>query len=177
MNITVNGRNVEITPALKSYSEEKIGKFDRYLSNISEAVVTLSVQKHRQRAEVLIRANGFLIQAESTTEELYSAIDEVADKLDRQIKKIKEKLSSHRVGENVKAKLAPHEAPEPADDEMGVIIKRKSFDMKPMQADEAAMQMEMLGKNFFVFTNAENSEINVLYKRTDGNYGLIEPVK
>lgn len=176
MNITVNGRQVEITPALRSYAEEKIGKFDRYLSNITDAVVTLSVQKYRHKAEVLIRANGHLIQSESTTDELYSAIDEVSDKLDRQIKKFKEKVSAHRKTESVKSIESTPEAVE-SGEEMGVIIKRKSFDMKPMQADEAAMTMEMLGKDFFVFTNAESSQINVLYKRTDGNYGLIEPAK
>ncbi len=179
MNITVNGRHVEITPALRSYAEDKIGKFDRYFTNITGAVVTLSVQKYLHTAEVLLHANGTLIQAQSTTNELYSAIDEVADKLDRQVKKLKEKVSSHRKGGEEKASAA---APAPKasaakDEEVGVIFKRERFDAKPMSAEDGAMQMETLGRDFFVFMNSETSEMNVLYRRTDGNYGLIEPAK
>ncbi len=99
MNIIVNGRHLEITPALRSYAEEKVGKFDRYLSEISEAIVTLSIEKkYRHKADVLLKVNGVLIQAESVTDEIYSAIDEVVEKLDRQIKKYKDKLVSHRKG-------------------------------------------------------------------------------
>ena len=98
MNIVVTGRHVEVTSALKKYAEEKIGKFDRYLSNITEAVVTLSVQKRMHKVDVLIKASGNMLQADATTEELYSAIDEVVEKLDRQVKKLKGKLTDHRKG-------------------------------------------------------------------------------
>jgi putative sigma-54 modulation protein len=175
MNIVVNGRNVEITPSLRSYAEDKISKFERYLSNITEAIVTLSVQKYRHKAEVLLKANGILIQAEGVTEELYSSIDQVAEKLERQVKKFKEKLLSYRKGEN-KNKIAPSISSPPAE-ETGRIIKRKKFDMKPMTPDEAAMQMELLDKDFFVFTNDKSGDINVIYRRNDGNFGLIEPAK
>ncbi|MDP2167784.1 MAG: ribosome-associated translation inhibitor RaiA [Thermodesulfovibrionales bacterium] len=172
MNVVVNGRHIEVTPALKKYAEEKIGKFDRYLSNITEAVVTLSVQKYVHKAEVLLKANGVMIQAEGSTGEIYSAIDEVLEKLERQVKKFKEKMVSHRRQEKggmPEAGTPPAETP--------TIIKRKRFEMKPMNPDEAAMQMELLDKDFFIFTNDQSGDINVLYKRNDGNFGLIEPVK
>lgn len=173
MNIIVNGRHLEVTSALKSYAEEKIRKFDRYLSNITEAIVTLSIEKYRHKAEVLLKANGVLIQAEGVTGEIYSSIDEVVEKLERQVKKYKEKLVSHRKGEG---KTAEAIVKTPVA-ETGRIIKRKRFDMKPMSPDEAVMQMELLDKNFFVFTNDTSGDINVIYRRKDGNFGLIEPVK
>ncbi len=174
MNIIVNGRHLEITPALKSYAEEKLKKFDRYLSHITEAVVTLTVEKYRHKAEVLLKANGLLIQAEGVTGEIYSAIDEVVEKLEKQVKKYKEKMVSHRKGEG---KTAASAESEKTDSEQGRIIKKKRFDMKPMSPDEAAMQMELLDKDFFVFSNQSSGEINVIYRRDDGNFGLIEPAR
>ena len=172
MNIIVNGRHLDVTPALKNYAEEKLKKFDRYLSNITEAVVTLTVEKYRHKAEVLLKANGMMIQAEGVTGEIYSSIDEVVEKLEKQVKKYKEKLVSHRKGEGKTVA-----APLSKEAEQGKIIKKKRFDMKPMSPDEAAMQMELLDKNFFVFSNHATGEINVIYRRTDGNFGLIEPAK
>jgi putative sigma-54 modulation protein len=174
MNIVVNGRHLEITTALKNYAEEKIRKFEKYSSDITEATVTLSVEKYRHKAEVLLKANGMLIQAESVTGEIYSAIDEVSEKLDRQIKKYKEKLVSYRKGsvKNTEAALKPsseHEGPR--------IIKNKRFELKPMNPEEASMQMELLDKSFFVFINDITGDINVIYRRQDSNFGLIEPVK
>jgi putative sigma-54 modulation protein len=174
MNIIVTGRHLEVTPALRNYVEKKVKRFDRYLSNISEAIVTLGVEKYRHKAEVLLKVNGVLIQAEGITGDVYASIDEVAEKLDRQIKKYKEKLVSHRKSEG-KTAVAPVEAPLPA--EVGRIIKNKRFELKPMSPDEAVMQMELLDKDFFVFTNDNSGTINVLYRRKDGNFGLIEPVK
>ena len=173
MNIIVNGRHLDLTPALKNYAEEKIKKFERYFSNITEAVVTLSIEKYRHKAEVLLKANGVMIQAEGVTAEIYSSIDEVVEKLDKQVKKYKEKLVSHRKGEGKNIEEASQEAPQ----ETGVIIKKKRFDMKPMGPDEAVMQMELIDKDFFVFTNEVSGDINVVYRRRDGNFGLIEPVK
>jgi putative sigma-54 modulation protein len=171
MNIIVNGRHIEITNALKDYAESKVKKFEKYLSPITEAIVTLSVQKYRHKAEVLLKANGHMIQAESVTEEAYSAIDEVIEKLERQIKKYKEKLTSHRS----EGRVAEETAGSPEEEVSARIIRRKKFAMKPMTAEEAAMQMELLDKNFFVFTNVDNGNINVIYKRLDGDFGLIEP--
>jgi putative sigma-54 modulation protein len=173
MNIIVAGRHLDITPALKKYAEEKIKKFSRYLSNISEAIVTLSVEKYRHKVEVLLKVNGVLIQAEGITGEIYSSIDEVVEKLERQVKKYKEKLVSHRKGEGKAGVIEPEVAPV---EEAGRIIKNKKFELKPMSPDEAAMQMELLDKDFFVFTNDGSGNINVIYRRRDGNFGLIEPV-
>ncbi|MCX7793239.1 MAG: ribosome-associated translation inhibitor RaiA [Thermodesulfovibrionales bacterium] len=173
MNIIVTGRNLEITPALRDYAEKKIAKFERYLSNITEAIITLSIQKYQHKAEVLIKANGYMIQAEGVTGEIYSSIDEVVEKLEKQIKKYKEKINSHRKGEN-KASTAVTGS---GSEKEPRIIKIKRFDIKPMSPEEAAMQMELLDKNFFVFENERTGQMNVIYKRNDGNYGLIEPAK
>jgi putative sigma-54 modulation protein len=174
MNILVNGRHLEITSALKNYAEERIKKFERYSSDITEAIVTLSVEKYRHKAEVLLKANGLLIQAESVTGEIYSAIDEVTEKLDRQVKKYKEKLISYRKVASKGSEITP----KPASLHEGArIIKNKRFELKPMSSDEASMQMELLDKSFFVFINDISGDINVIYRRQDGNFGLIEPVK
>jgi putative sigma-54 modulation protein len=173
MNVIVTGRHLNVTPALKKYAEEKIKKFKRYLSNISEAIVTLSVEKYRHKVEVLLKVNGVLIQAEGITGEIYSSIDEVVEKLERQVKKYKEKLVSHRKGEG---KAGSTQLKSTAIEETGRIIKNKKFELKPMSPDEAAMQMELLDKDFFVFTNDNSGNINVIYRRKDGNFGLIEPM-
>ncbi len=173
MNIIVNGRNIEVTPALRKYAEEKISKFERYLSNITEAIITMTVEKYRHKVEVLLKANGILIQAEGVTGEIYSSIDDVVEKLEKQVKKYKEKMVSHRKGE---PKVSEPQS-SPVRPETGRIIKVKRFDMKPMSPDEAAMQMELLDKDFFVFSNLSSGEINVIYRRKDGNFGLIEPVR
>ncbi len=168
MNIIVNGRHLEITEALRNYAVEKIGKFEKYLSNINEAIVTLSVEKYRHKAEVLLKVNGVMIQAEGTTGEVYSAIDGVVEKLEKQVLRYKEKLQSHRKGEK-RTIAATHK-----EEEKGRIIKHKKFDMKPMSPDEAVHHMELLDKDFFVFVNDASGAINVVYRRKDGNYGLIE---
>jgi putative sigma-54 modulation protein len=174
MNIILTGRNLEIAPALKNYVEKKLKRFNRYMSNISEAVVTIGIEKYRHKVEVLLKVNGFLIQAEGITGEVYSSIDEVTEKLERQIKKYKEKLVSHRKSEG---KGVPVLAESVATADVRRIIKNKRFELKPMSPDEAAMQMDLLDKNFFVFTNYNSGDINVIYRRKDGNFGLIEPLR
>lgn len=177
MNIIVNGRHLEITPALRSYAEEKIGKFQKYISNITEAVVTLSIEKYRHKAEVLLKVNGVLIQAEGVTGEIYSAIDDVVEKLGKQVIKYKGKLQSFRKSDRKSdKKIADTSFIEEAV-KSGRIIKYKKFDMKPMSPEEAVDQMDILSKDFFVFANQVSGDINVVYRRTDGNYGLIEPLK
>ena len=176
MKIIVNGRHLEITPALKSYSEEKIGKFEKYISSITEAIVTLSVEKYRHKAEVLLKVNGILIQAEGITGEIYSSIDQVVEKLEKQVVKYKERQHSYRKGDK-KSKETAATATETEAEEKGRIIKNKRFDMKPMASDEAVSQMELLDKDFFVFVNDASGDVNVVYRRKDGNYGLIEPTR
>lgn len=171
MNIKINCKQMDLTQTLKEYTEEKIGKFNKYLNNITEATVTLSVEKYRHKTEVLLKVNGSHIQAESITGEMYSSIDEVVEKLSRQVKKYKEKTVSHRKGKEKEEISTGIEESAPT------IIKDKSFNIKPMSLEEAAMQMDLVDKTFFVFTNASSGNINVLYKRSDGNFGLIEPIK
>jgi len=171
MNIIITGRHLELTGNLKDYAEGKIKRFNKYLTNITEAIVTLSIEKYRHKAEVLLRVNGVMIQAESVTGEMYSSIDDVVEKLERQIKKYKDKWVTNRKEEEKTPESLRSEESSPS------IIKKKSFDLKPMSPEEAAMQMDMLDKNFFVFTNASSGNISVLYKRNDGNLGLIEPAK
>ena len=172
MNVIVNGRHLEITPALRNYSVEKIGKFEKYLSSISEAVVTLSVEKYRHKAEVLLKVNGYMIQAESVTGEIYSSIDEVVEKLEKQVVKYKEKLQTFRKSDKKNVGTASEKS-----GTTGNIIKYKKFEMKPMSPEEAVDQMDLMDKNFFIFANLASGDINVVYRRGDGNYGLIEPVK
>lgn len=172
MNIIINGRHLEITPALRDYAESKVRKFEKYLSSITEAVVTLSVEKYRHKAEVLLKANGIMIQAEGVTGEIYSSIDEVVEKLERQTKKYKEKQITQRK-EN-RAQPAPPSEETDTYPEIR-IIQRKKIATKPMTPEEAAMQMELLGNDFFVFTSADSGSINVLYRMKDGDFGLIEP--
>ena len=176
MNIIVTGRHMTVTDNLRDYAQEKVRKFDKYISNISEAVVTLSVEKYRHKAEVLLKVNGMLIQAEGITGEMYSSIDKVVEKLNRQVKKYKEKLISHSFHRRGEDKTSPETNSE-LTMSTPTIIKRKRFDIKPMNPEEAAAQMDLLDKDFFVFTNASTGDINVLYKRRDGNLGLIEPSK
>ena len=171
MNIVVTGRHMRLTENLKNYAEEKVRKLQRYLDNITEVDITMTVEKYRHKAEILLKVNGLLIQAESVTGEMYASIDEATEKLERRVRKYKDRLVSHRKGDE-KHRIS-HEPEEP----FPVIIKRKSFDVKPMTPEEAAMQMELLNKDFFIFTNASTGNINVLYRRRDGNLGLIEPIK
>jgi putative sigma-54 modulation protein len=170
MNIIINCRQMDLTKNLKEYAEQKIGRFSKYLNNITEASVTLSVEKYRHKAEVHLKANGSLLQAESITGEMYSSIDDVVEKLARQVKKHKDKIVSSRKGRSKSA------APPESIESFPSIIKNKSYDIKPMSLEEAAMQMDLLDKEFFIFTNASSGDINVLYKRNDGNFGLIEPI-
>ena len=171
MNIIITCRHMDLTPNLKDYAEDKISRFNKYLTNITEASVTLSVEKYRHKAEVLLKANGSHIQAESITGEMYSSIDDVVEKLARQVRKHKEKIVSHRKGKSKAESLQITEERAPT------IIKNKSYDIKPMSVEEAAMQMDLMAKEFFVFTNASSGNINVLYLRSDGNFGLIEPIQ
>lgn len=181
MNIIVTGRHLEITPALRSYAEEKIKKVGKYFYNVTEAIITLTVEKYRHKAEVQLRANGVLIQAEEITGEMYSSIDRVMDKIERQVKKFKEKLTSHKGRGEEETTSVSEGSPisESAEEIKGLprIIRRKRLAMKPMSPEEAVMQMELLDKDFFIFENHSTGDLNVIYRRKDGNIGLIEPIR
>jgi putative sigma-54 modulation protein len=179
MNIALTGRNINITDTLRTYAEDKISKFDeKYQLKITTASIILSVQKRRHKAEVVIKAKGEVIKAEATTEELYAAIDEVVDKLDKQLRKSKEKRTSRRKAAESQSKreaAGSAAAGAEATAEATVIVERRQQAVKPMSPEEAAAQLDLSDLSFFVFTNAASSAVNVIYKMADGNFGLIEP--
>ena len=174
MNITVNGKNIIITEGLRDAVERKLTKLEKYFSPNVDANTTLSVQKNRQIVEVTIPFNGVILRAEEDNDDMYAAIDLVLEKLERQIRKQKTKLERRKYGDSLRYQLIPDYNLN-SDEEEFKIVKTKRFPIKPMNEEEAILQMELLGHNFFVYTNADTNEINVVYKRKDGKYGLIEP--
>jgi putative sigma-54 modulation protein len=154
---------------------DKLDRFDKYLYNPAEANVVLSVEKFRHIAEVNINGDRLNIQGKEETEDMYSAIDMVLDKLEKQIKKNKEKLSDKRSGARHRAKAGLTSEGFPAENDFEKQVKIKNIEYKPMDVDEAIMQMQLVDDNFLVFTNARDSRVNVLYRRKDGHYGLIQP--
>ena len=175
MIIKITGKNVDISEALREQTYKKVGKLERYFNPDTEAQVTMSVENYRHIVEVTIPFNGVVIRAEEETDDMYTSIDKVLDKLERQIHKHRTRLGK-RVRNGAFKNVSPifSESVESEEGEPKV-VKTKRFALKPMLIDEAIMQMDLLGHSFFVFRNAETEEVNVLYKRKDGNYGLIEP--
>ncbi|HOE56375.1 MAG TPA: ribosome-associated translation inhibitor RaiA [Bacillota bacterium] len=174
MRIKVSGKNIDVTDALKDRVEKKLSKFGRYFSPDTEAQITLSVEKNRHIIEVTIPFNGVILRGEEATADMYISIDNVVDKLERQLKRHKTRLEKRIKDGSIKFDNWITSSAEPEDEEVR-IVRTKRFAMKPMPVEEAVLQMELLGHNFFVFSNAETEEVNVVYKRKDGNYGLIEP--
>ncbi|QUH18997.1 ribosome hibernation-promoting factor, HPF/YfiA family [Alkaliphilus sp. B6464] len=173
MKVIVSGRNVDITDALRDTVQSKLGKLDKFFNKELEAQATLSVQKNRHIIEVTIPINGSILRAEESTEDMYGSIDKAVDKLTRQLRKQKNKLENrNNKYETIRFENIP--AYEESMQE-SKIVKTKRFAMKPMNAEEAILQMELLGHSFYVFADAETDDVNVIYKRKDGNYGLIEP--
>lgn len=179
MQITITTRNIENTEALKRYAEEKIARLQKFVDQITSVHIILSVEKHRQIAEVTLHVRELTIRGEESSDNLYSAIDLVADKIERQILRYKEKIVEHsgRGSGRLRSReeLAPTEEDESLLEDGPRIVKTKRFAMKPLSPDEAAVQMDLLSHTFFVFRNARTQEVNVLYRRRDGDYGLIEP--
>jgi ribosome hibernation promoting factor len=176
MQVSVIGRHIEATEALKQYATEKFGKLEKYLPKGVQAVITLSVvKKVHHIAEAVIKSNGLLIQASEETEEMYSAIDLLIEKIERRVRRYKEKLVDHKHQSGKTEAIASASTSAHPDDAAPQIIKIKKFDLKPMLPEEAVMQMELLDKDFFIFSNAGSGHVNVIYKRKDGNVGLIEP--
>lgn len=176
MTINYKGKNIEVTPALKEHAEKKIGRLNRIM-DIDKVTVTLIAEGNREKAEVSMMIKGYLLRGEDSGQDVFAAIDTVVDKLEKQLVKYKEKLQRKTKKDKVKiAEVAMAEpALEEAEDEL---VRTKHFQVKPMTVDEAIMQMNMIGHSFFVFSNSENDEeINVVYVRYDGKYGLIVPEK
>lgn len=173
MRFVITGRNIEVTDGLRAAVEEKLGKLDRFFSADTEVIVTLSVEKERQKIEVTIPVKGSIIRSEQVSNDMYVSIDLVEEIIERQLKKYKNKIIDQQQNQ---AAFAKEFVEKDFDDEADVqIIRTKKFGVKPMDPEEACVQMELLGHNFFVFFNSETEEINVVYKRKGNTYGLIEP--
>ncbi|MCQ2018767.1 ribosome hibernation-promoting factor, HPF/YfiA family [Clostridium butyricum] len=174
MKVTVIAKNIELTQALKEIVQKKISKLEKYFEVEVEAKATLSVQKNRQIIEVTILFNGAILRSEESTDDMYKSIDLVEDKLERQIRKQKTRLS-RKNNRSLKFAALNDSKVESNEDDEGSLVKVKKFGVKPMDSEEAILQMDLLGHNFFVYQDSESSKVNVVYKRKDGNYGLLEP--
>ena len=174
MKFTIVGKNIDITEGLKNAVEDKIGKLERYFTPDTEVHVTLSVEKERQKIEVTIPVKGSIIRSEQASNDMYVSIDLVEEIIERQLKKYKSKLidKHQEAGSYFKQEFLEKEF---MDEEDVKIIRSKKFDIKPLYPEDACVQMELLGHNFYVFINAETEKVNVVYKRKGGTYGLIEP--
>jgi len=168
MDIQVTFRHTEPMESLRSYAEEKISKVKKYLDTPAEAHIVLTVEKFRHQADVTLSVDGTVIKAVEETEDMYSAIDQVLDKIEKQLKKHLSKLRGRRPEGEVEESITEEELEEP-------IIEVERLVAKPMDPEEAAMQINLTNQDFIVFRNAKSQEINVLYKKKDGNLGLIEP--
>jgi len=173
MQTSITFKNIDSSDHLKSYVMDKLDRFDRLLDNPAEASVVLKVEKFRHIAEINVSGDRMKINGREETEDMYSAIDMVLDKLEKQIKKGKEKVRERRSKIRSKAKLAG--LTPPMDEDITQQVKVTHVEYKPMDVDEAVLQMDLTTENFLVFTNARTDQINVLYRRNDGNLGLIQP--
>ncbi len=174
MRFIISGKNIDVTDGLRSNIEQKLGKLERYFTPETEIIVTLSVEKERQKIEVTIPVKGNIIRSEQVSDDMYVSIDLVEEVIERQLRKYKNKLiDKHQEGGSFQSEFMEDEAD--LEDGEIKIVRTKRFGMKPMFPEDACVQMELLGHNFFVFSNAETDEVNVVYKRKDGAYGLIEP--
>ena len=174
MKFIISGRNIDITEGLRTAVEDKLGKLERYFTADTEIIVTLSVEKERQKIEVTIPVKGNIIRSEQVSNDMYVSIDLVEEIIERQLRKYKTKIINKK--QNVETFQPEFIEKDYEDDTNEIkIIRTKKFGFKPMYPEDACVQMELLGHNFFVFLNAETEEVNVVYKRKGNTYGLIEP--
>ena len=171
MRYIISGKNIEITEGLKNAIYEKLDKLDKFFHQETECYITLSVEKFRQKAEVTIPMKGNILRAEEESDDMYASLDVVTELLERQVRKFKTKITNYNKGTDT---FSPDFLEEDVEDEDEVkIIRSKKFAIKPMDPEEACIQMELLGHNFYVFRNADSNKINVVYKRKGGGYGLL----
>jgi len=177
MNVQVRGRNVEVSDALKDYIGKRLKKLDKYIDILGDAQVTLTVERGLHRIEVTIPVNGMILRGEESTGDMFTSTDLVVEKLEKQIEKYKTRLLRRggRGAESYRQAAAVPGGGEAAEEESPSVVRTKRFAIKPMAVEEAILQMNLLGHSFFVFSNAETEQVNVVYRRKDGNYGLIEP--
>lgn len=172
MKFTIVGKNINVTEGLRLAVEDKIGKLEKYFTPDTEVHVTLSVEKERQKIEVTIPVKGNIIRSEQVSNDMYVSIDLVEEIIERQLKKYKTRIiDKHQGGSSFRQDFLENDY---VDDEEIKIVRTKRFDIKPMYPEDACVQMELLGHNFFVFVNAETDQVSVVYKRKGGTYGLIE---
>ncbi|SRR6266545_1205040 len=177
MRLQVKGRNVEVSEQIRTYAEEKLGKLDRHLADPTRVELELAVERNpsiagNHIAEATIWTKGPVLRARESSSDMKASIDQLVDKLERQVKRYREK---RRGGRRHAESLPAEPAPVTTTEEGPMIVKTKQFAVKPMSADEAVLQLELIGHDFYVFRNADSDEVNVVYRRRDGNYGLIEP--
>ena len=173
MKMIISGKNIDVTPGLRSAVESKLGKLERYFTADTEIYVTLSVEKDRQKIEVTIPMKGNIIRSEQTSSDMYVSIDLVEEIIERQLRRYKTKLIAQQ---QAAASFQPDYLEGEEEEEKEVKIARtKKFDIKPMYPEDACVQMELLGHSFYVFCNAETDQVNVVYRRKGNTYGLIEP--
>lgn len=175
MKYIIIGKNIDVTPGLREAVEHKLGKLERYFTPDTEIHVTLSVQKEHQKIEVTIPVKGGIIRSEQVSSDMYVSIDLVEEVIERQLRKYKNKLiARHQDGGNFKQEFFDTADGVDEDNEIK-IVRTKKFGFKPMYPEDACVQMELLGHDFYVFCNAETDEVNVVYRRKNGTFGLIEP--
>ena len=173
MKFIISGKNITVTDGLPTAVEDKLGKLERYFTPDTEVVVTLSVEKERQKIEVTIPVKGNIIRSEQVSNDMYVSIDLVEEVIERQLRKYKNKIVDKQ--QAVASFSKAYVENDYTDDEEIKIVRTKKFDIKPMYPEDACIQMELLGHSFFVFCNAETDQVNVVYKRKGDTYGLIEP--
>ena len=173
MKFNIHGKKIDVTESIKSYIEEKIGRLDKYFENPNEITATalIKLRGKDQVVEITINANKFILRGEESHKDLYASIDKVSDKIERQIRKNKTRLKKRTVKDVSKDFVLDFEEPEENDN---VIVKRKVIENKPMSEEEAILQMELLGHDFYVFKDIKTGQASVLYRRKDNNYGIIE---
>lgn len=172
MNINITARKTTVKDSFRERAEKKLAKLDRFFDNDAQAIVVVTNEKERETVEVTVQSRGMLFRAERTTSDRLDSLDQVVDALMKQIVKNKSKLEGR--GKTV-AVATPVEGYEDLQDEQYQVLRSKKFPIKPMSVDEAILQMNMLGHGFFMFRSADTNDICVVYKRKDGNYGLLEP--
>jgi putative sigma-54 modulation protein len=186
MNITVTGRHMEVTDALKSYVEAGLRKLHVHFDKVTTADVVLTVEKHRHVAEICLHANGIRILGRETSSDMYASVDAVLDKIDKQVRKHKDRINRHQPRTAKEARDYHHQVIEyvpeqeqeeerPSEEPLHRVVLREKLTMKPMSVDEAIMQLDLVDDSFLVFFNADTQEVNVIYAREDGTYGVIEP--
>lgn len=176
MEIIIRGDKLKITDSMHNYIKEKLGKLEKYLKNSDEirANVIVKVKNHEQRVEITIPLKTYIVRAEETKDDFYAAVDKALDTLERQIRKNKTRMMSKQVKTNFDFDISEIEQEIEKEQEEKKVVKRKTVEVKPMNEEEAILQMELLGHEFYMYKDSESGKSAVVYKRKDGNYGVIE---